>query len=157
MKNIYDDNKIISPKDMEIIAKEYAKQKQNNILPTTILTKLQDNLSLLEYLHKFKKGTSANLQKCLIKTYSVLKLNDLSFSKLDNCSNTTLTKNNNLKNNITNSSQNPNTTSSTQAKQTLLKNSVEIIQDITQLYKNILTEMELKAFNVSLENIILLI
>ena len=145
MKNIYDDQKIMSPDTMDKIAREYAKQKYSNY-SSSIVSKLQNNLYLLEYLNKYQKGTSANLQKCLIKTYSIIKssVKDLDLNKKPTYINLKTILNNQ-----------PKTAhiSFNQAKQQVLQNSLGIIKDIIFSYKNNLTEIDFKAINMSLDNI----
>ena len=143
MKNIYDDNQILSPLAMEQIAKEFYSQKieTKKQIPDSVANLLKQNLTILEYINSYQKNTTANLQKCLIKTYSIIKATNQT-----NTNNTTLST-------ALDYSKNFNTVSIKSAKQTCLNNSLEIIQTIANNYKHILLESEHKAINVCIESI----
>lgn len=96
MDNKYNDFYICSPKEYEIIAKNYAKQLQNkqinikennNINIDYILNILQNNISILENSSFFSNKINY-YQKIYIKTYSLFE----SFKKLQNTHTTSTSK-----------------------------------------------------------------
>ena len=147
MKNIYNDNQILSPLAMEQIAKEFYSQKidTKKQIPNSVANLLKQNLTILEYINSYQENTPANLQKCLIKTYSIIK--DINQTSPNNATLST----------ALDCSKNFTTVSIKSAKQTCLNNSLEIIQTIANNYKHIFLEAEYKAIKVCIESILELI
>ena len=142
MKNIYNDNQIMSPDVMDKIAREYSSQKtkKQKQLDENITHKLEQNLAILEYITAHQKNTPANLQRCLIKTYSLIK------DSLENkkCSDLPLVLENTKYNKPI---------SVLYSKQTCLNNSLDIILSLANSYKHILLDKEYKAIKLCVENI----
>lgn len=133
MKNIYNDNQIMSPQAMDKIIHEFFKQKIETTVNIDDKTKnmLQENLKILEYINTYNKNISGNLQKCLIKTFAILKDCNSHTFNMEAHSNTPIN----------------------QSKYRLFINSLEILQHLAKNYQKILTSQDYKTINVCIDTI----